>query len=115
MPPGARVITDDAVQRGIVDKYHQDEAFRAQMQRDPKAAVESLGFGIPEDAEVRVEGDFPYDRLVIYSPQVSELTEDDLRQVTGGLAMPTFQLNKPVYRAVAMYDRMPVGTPLTRF
>jgi hypothetical protein len=108
MDPQARVITDSATIEEVAAKFRSDGDFRALLIEDSGKALDSLGIQVPKDVVVRVEGDTPAtERLVVYGPEGSELTDEDLEQVAGGLAMPTFQLRRPILGAVALYDVSP--------
>jgi hypothetical protein len=105
MDPEARVITDEAVIEEVASRFRTDGEFKALLIEDSAKALDALGIQVPQDVVVRVEGDTPEtEGLVVYGPESRELTDHDLAQVAGGLAMPSFQLQRPVLRAVGLYD-----------
>ena len=64
-----------------------DEEFRAELLKDPKAAIERLtGESLPENFKLKVmEEDSEYDMTILLPPMLDdELSENELDQVAGG-------------------------------
>ena len=78
------------VERRLIEKSFRDEAFRQQLLREPKSAVEQeLGGQLPEGIEVRVVQETA-ETLYLVLPTASsgvssgELSDEDLEAVAGG-------------------------------
>ncbi len=81
--------------RRLVRKSLEDEAFREELLREPKAALErELGTSLPEEVEVRVVED-AHDTVHLVLPPRSaaehgELSDEDLDTLAGGTATNPF-------------------------
>ncbi len=81
MSSKARTVSE--LRTRLVEKATEDEAFRARLLADPKAAIEEeLDLTIPAGFTVSVHEDGP-DTSHLVLPPPSELGEAELRQVTG--------------------------------
>ena len=75
--------TVEAIQR----RAATDAAFRGALLADPRATLGSMGFSVPDGVEVTViEATKTWFPLVIPPPTERELTEEQLRRVSGGVA-----------------------------
>ena len=80
------------MERRLIEKSSEDEAFRRRLMEDPKAAVEQeLGTRLPEGVEVRVVEESA-DAIYLVLPSASpigggaELSDSELEGVAGGWA-----------------------------
>jgi Nitrile hydratase, alpha chain len=80
------------MERRLIEKSSEDEAFRRRLMEDPKGAVEQeLGSGLPEGVEVRVLEETA-DAIYLVLPSASpigggaELSDSELEGVAGGWA-----------------------------
>ena len=74
----------------LIEKAAMDEAFRARLLSDPKAAVEEeLGLTIPADFTLKVYEDVP-DTTHLVLPPLAALDESDLVQAAGGVNWSEF-------------------------
>ena len=73
------------LESALIEKAAGDEAFRAQLTQDPRAAIAALGVQIPAELEIQVFQETA-DRLCLVLPAVAEteLSDDDLEGVAGG-------------------------------
>ncbi len=71
----------------LIAKAWTDEAFKARLKADPKAAMKEAGIDAPEGVEIEVvESTQEKAYLVIPpKPDVGELSDEDLDKVAGGL------------------------------
>jgi Nitrile hydratase, alpha chain len=92
------------VERRLIQRSLQDEAFRQRMLADPRAVIEQeLGSRLPESVEVRVveeTADTIYLVLPSASPlgQGGELSDQELEAVAGGAEVTgsTCDVNDPI-------------------
>ncbi len=81
-------------QRRLIRRSLEDESFREELLRDPKAALAGeIGTSLPEEVEVRVVED-THDTVHLVLPprsvgQSGELSEEDLDAIAGGTIGPT--------------------------
>ena len=76
--------TADELREHLVDKATTDEAFRAQLIADPKAAIkEELGLALPAGFNVKVHEEAPDTSHVVLPPSAA-LGEVDMEQAAGG-------------------------------
>ncbi len=81
--------------RNLIRRSIEDESFREELLRDPRAAVErELGTPMPEDVEVRVVEDTHDTVHLVLPPRSSaaergELSDEDLDALAGGTIGPT--------------------------
>ncbi|MDP5219151.1 NHLP leader peptide family RiPP precursor [Ruegeria sp. 2205SS24-7] len=70
----------------ILNKAWNDNAFMAQLESDPRAALASAGHNIPEDVEIKVVRDNGETRFlhVPSAPQQGEISDSDLLSAQGG-------------------------------
>ena len=69
----------------LIAKAWTDEAFKARLKADPKAAMKEVGMDVPEGVEIEVvESTQEKAYLVIPPKPVGELSDEDLDQVAGG-------------------------------
>jgi hypothetical protein len=78
------------MERRLIERSLEDEAFRQRLLDDPKAAVEQeLGSGLPEGIEVRVVEESS-DTIYLVLPSASvvggSLSDQDLEAVSGGIS-----------------------------
>jgi hypothetical protein len=87
------------VERKLIERSLEDEAFRQKLLADPKAAIEQeLGSRLPESIEVRAVEETP-EIIYLVLPSRSadvrggELSDQELDAVSGGLSLDcnTFQ------------------------
>ena len=76
--------TQDSMQQQLIDKASEDDAFRAQLLAEPRAAIrDALGIELPGDFDVIVhEDDVRTAHLVL--PPSAKLTDAQLERVAGG-------------------------------
>ena len=68
-------------------KLFTDEAFRAEMKRDPKGTLQAHGIEVPDDVEIDVVESTPTKHYVVLPPlKKGELSEADIAAVQGGNA-----------------------------
>ena len=84
MDSGIGNTTVKKLRERVLSKATEDDAFRARLLSDPKAAVEEeLGVRIPAEFTIKVlEEAAGVGHLVL--PPLSKLDETDLRQAAGG-------------------------------
>ena len=76
--------TADELREHLVDKATTDEAFRAQLIADPKAAIkEELGLALPPEFTVKVHEE-QADTSHMVLPPPAALGEEDLERAAGG-------------------------------
>lgn len=76
--------TADELREHLIDKATTDEAFRAQLIADPKAAIkEELGLALPPGFNVKVHEEAPDTSHVVLPPSAA-LGEEELEQAAGG-------------------------------
>ncbi|WP_372571987.1 NHLP leader peptide family RiPP precursor [Ruegeria jejuensis] len=70
----------------ILNKAWTDEAFMAQLESDPRAALAAAGHNIPEDVEIKVVRDTGDTRFlhVPAAPEQGEISDSDLLNAQGG-------------------------------
>jgi hypothetical protein len=86
-----RVITSEEVLTELGSEMSKNEAFVDQLRQDPAATLDGLGIEVPANVSVRLEqGADGQCRLVAYRAADSELTDDELRKVAGGLEAPQY-------------------------
>ena len=70
----------------FLNKVWTDEAFRARLDRDPKAALEELGGQIPDNIEIKVVHDTDTVKYlhIPAPPTEGEITDADLQAAQGG-------------------------------
>ena len=87
------------IERRLIERSLEDEAFRQRLLADPKAAIEQeLGSRLPENIEVRAVEETP-EIIYLVLPSRSadvrggELSDQELDAVSGGLSLDcnTFQ------------------------
>lgn len=76
--------------RKIIERALKDEGFRKQLIANPKAVVEKeFNVNLPADLEVQVlEQDAKKIYLVLPAKRMEELSEEELRAVSGGTGEP---------------------------
>jgi len=71
----------------LIGKAREDEAFKAKLIQDPKAAIKDcLGVAVPDGIEIEVLEEKP-DKLYLVLPVArddTELSDEDLVKVAGG-------------------------------
>ena len=83
MPSEARTMSE--LRERLIEKAAVDEAFRARLLSDPKAAVEeALGLTIPAGFTLKVHEDAP-DTSHLVLPPLARLDESALEQAAGGI------------------------------
>jgi hypothetical protein len=88
-----RVITSESVLAELGAKMEQDAAFIDQLRQDPVTTLDALGIEVPAGVMVRLEPESATTyRLAAYRSDASELTDEDLSKVAGGVAMPNPRL-----------------------
>jgi len=88
-----RLITSEAVLAELGAKMETDPAFFDQLKQDPLAILDALGIEVPAAVTVRIESESDGTcRLVAYRSEDSELTDEDLSKVAGGVDMPNYAL-----------------------
>src|SRR5512139_1603642 len=86
-----RLITSDAVLAELGAKMEADPAFFDQLKQDPLATLDAMGIDVPAGVMVRIESEPDGGcRLVAYRSEESELTDEELSKVAGGIAMPNY-------------------------
>lgn len=79
------------IEQSVIRRAMMDEDFRKSLLADPKAAVEAViredvpGGKLPANLQVKAFEEPENALYLIVPPQPSELTEDQLEQVAGGL------------------------------
>jgi len=74
----------------VVRKALQDATFRRNLMANSKAAIRSLGVSLPEGVEIKVVEETPSRwYLVLPAPGGSEIPDEQLDAVAGGLGYPT--------------------------
>ena len=74
----------DGLRGHLVEKAAADEAFRARLLSDPKAAIEEeLGLAVPASLSIEVHEESAATTHLILPPD-SKLSESDLRAAAGG-------------------------------
>ena len=70
----------------FLNKVWTDEAFRARLDRDPKAALKELGGQVPDDIEIRVvhDTDTVKHLHIPAAPSEGEISDEDLMNAQGG-------------------------------
>ena len=90
-------MTVSELRNRLVEKATKDEAFRARLLVDPKAAIkEELDLTIPDGFTVSVHEDGLNTSHLVLPPN-SKLGEDELRTVVGGLGYGSIDLGKSVH------------------
>ena len=80
-----QTVTASELRTRLVDKAEADEAFRARLLADPKAAVEDeLGLAMPAGFTIKVHEERA-DTGHLILPPAAYLTDSELAQATGGL------------------------------
>ena len=80
----SKLPTADELREHLVDKATTDEAFRAQLIADPKAAIkEELGLALPPEFTVKVHEE-QADTSHVVLPPPAVLGEEDLERAAGG-------------------------------
>jgi len=71
----------------IIAKAWSDEEFKGRLLADPKAALKEEGIDVPEGITLRVFENTPteFNFILPPKPDSSELREEDLAQVGGGI------------------------------
>ena len=78
--------TVDELRKHLIDKAASDEAFRARLISDPKAAIEEeLDLTIPEGFNIVVHENIAADTAHLVLPPSAKLGEADLHQAAGGV------------------------------
>jgi len=85
------------VERRLIERSFQDDAFRQRLLDDPRAAIEQeLGSRLPESIEVRVVEESA-DTIYLVLPSASpigqaggELSDQELEDVSGGKSAVSF-------------------------
>ena len=73
----------------LIAKAWTDEAFKARLKADPKAAMKEVSMDAPEGMEIEVvESTHEKGHLVIPPKPVGELSKEDLDKVAGGISSP---------------------------
>ncbi len=82
-----RMMSFGEMRNRLIDKATEDEAFRARLMADPKAAVEAeIGVAVPAGFMLKVHEDTAdTSHLVLPPPADATLSEADLEQVSGGI------------------------------
>ena len=82
-----RMMSFGEMRNRLIDKATEDEAFRARLMADPKAAVEAeIGVAVPAGFMLEVHEDTEdVSHLVLPPPADATLSEADLEQVSGGI------------------------------
>ena len=69
----------------LIKQAWTDEAFKARLKADPKAAMKEVGIDVPEDHTVHVHETAPDEHHLVIPPKpVGELSDEDLDKVAGG-------------------------------
>lgn len=88
-----RVITNDEVLTEIGTRMEADPAFLEQLRQNPVETLNALGVEVPAGVMVRIEAaEEGACRLAAYRSEGSELTDEDLAKVAGGVSMPYTRL-----------------------
>ena len=82
-----RMMSFGEMRNRLIDKATEDEAFRARLMANPKAAVEAeIGVAVPAGFMLEVHEDTEdVSHLVLPPPADATLSEADLEQVSGGI------------------------------
>ena len=84
MSPRTEVMTASEMRERLIEKATTEDAFRAQLISDPKAAIqEEFGLKIPAEFNVVVHEDLA-DTAHLVLPPSAKLGEADLQQAAGG-------------------------------
>jgi len=71
----------------LIAKAWTDEAFKARLKADPKAAMKEVGMDVPAGVEIEVVESTQEKAYLVIPPQpVGELSDEDLDKVAGGHA-----------------------------
>ena len=83
-----RMVSFGEMRNRLIDKATEDDAFRARLMADPKAAVEAeIGVAVPAGFMLEVHEDTEnVSHLVLPPPTDATLSEADLEQVSGGIS-----------------------------
>jgi hypothetical protein len=91
-----RVITDESVLAEVGAMMEKDAAFMEQLRQNPQGTLVSLGIEVPVGVLLRLEPDSPTTaHLAVYVAE-TELTEEDLKQVAGGVTGPPSSFTRRV-------------------
>jgi hypothetical protein len=69
----------------ILQQAAKDPAFREALKANPRQALSSLSIPIPADLELSVVEESPTHLYLVLPVESSELSEDELLDVTGGI------------------------------
>ena len=95
MDSGADTKSVSELRERVLTKATEDEAFRARLLSDPKAAVEEeLGVQIPAEFTIEVHEEAAGTGHLVLPP-LSKLDEPELRQAQGGEEKITFWDDAP--------------------
>jgi len=86
-----RVITSAEVLAELGAKMEADPTFFDQLKQDPVATLDAMGIEVPPGVMVRIESDPDGGcHLVAYRSEGTELTDEELSKVAGGVMGPNY-------------------------
>lgn len=84
------MATATELKEQILTRASEDSEFRARLIADPKATISAeTGISIPDGFDVAVHEDSATTAHLVLPPS-SELTEAELKEVAGGVAVPLY-------------------------
>jgi hypothetical protein len=78
--------------RQVVAKAWSDPSYKAKLLADPRAALTAAGVAVPAGVAIQVVEDTDKVAHLVLPPRPTELSEEDLKKVTGGFTLIEMRL-----------------------